>query len=70
MATAQVIQFPVIPRKPVRHTKTYRCPACGHQVTFPWRVSHAVYCEYGYGRSGNCGAEMRPVYSGTRMEAK
>ena len=64
MQPDNVILFPIILRKPadrVLKTKTYRCIRCCHQVTFPWRVSHAVYCEYGYGQVGNCGAEMRPV---------
>ena len=55
--TAQIINFPVIPIKPadrVQVSTTYHCTQCGERMTWPWRVTHAVYCEHD-------GAEMRPV---------
>ena len=55
--TAQILEFPVIPRKPTdRGGQLYRCTDCGDQRTWPWRVDHAVYCD-----NYACGAEMRPV---------
>lgn len=64
--TAQILEFPVIPRwSGLRQSTRYRCPECNYEMRLDhgpmWTAPMQLCGHLGLSGSKKCGAEMRPV---------